>query len=455
MDTTNDTLSLAHTEPDHNTQSPKLVHALYRTFCSPSCIRPFGENVIPRELFADYLKEALANLYDPGLLQTHPLADLLDTQGAPQESRSQRLRQIVIEAIETLRPAATVPFGRSEWLGYRVMWLRYVECRSQAEICQELGLGRTSFYNWHRQAFDAVVSIMWAQYQAKNAAPSTKEPLPSRTPADVATEEAVRLASVSDRQPVDLGAVLEGAKEMIQPLAEHQGIELDIEAPSSLPSIYGDPAILRQILLNVLTEAVDLATNHQLRLSVSLSEGMTVWRLQNLARPVGMESSLVQLTGLAVSQGLLKVYGGRLWTEEDRSGAVTILFTVPVARQKTILIIDDSADALALYQRHLQGQDYILRVARNSEEEQAVLADATPDLILLDVLMPQQDGWDILQRLKTMPETASIPVVICSVLSQPQLGLVLGAAQVLQKPIDQRTLLQTVQALLAPADSAG
>ena len=62
--------------------------------------------------------------------------------------------------------------------------------------------------------------------------------------------------------------------------------------------------------------------------------------------------------------------------------------------------------------------------------------------------MPRLDGWMILQRLKTLPETAHIPVVICSVLSQEHLALSLGAVQVLRKPVSSETLINTVEELL-------
>ena len=81
------------------------------------------------------------------------------------------------------------------------------------------------------------------------------------------------------------------------------------------------------------------------------------------------------------------------------------------------------------------------------------LAKASPDVILLDVLMPQLDGWDILQQLKTRPETQHVPVVICSVLSQPRLAVALGAADVLRKPISAEALLTTIRRLLGREDS--
>jgi CheY-like chemotaxis protein len=411
--------------------------------------------VVPKELFASYVKSVLANLYDPCLLQTHPLVSLLVPQHIPTETNSQCLRQIVLEAIETLRPAGKVPFGRPEWLGYRILWLRYVDCLSQPEVCQELGLGRTAFYDAHRQALDAVVSVLWNRYRDGSVSTAPREEsAPSHTTSSLAQEEAVRVASTSLRQAVNLTTVLDGARQVILPLAQRRGVDLAIKAPTLLPDTFGDLAILRQIILNIMTELVSLTTSQALRLTVSVTDDNTVWQLCGWSELDVPQLSLEQLPGIAVSRELLRVYGGHFWVETSASGMPTLGFALPVAKPKTILIIDDSDDALTLYQRYLQSEEYALRVACNGEQVQRLLAETRPDLVLLDVLMPQQDGWDILQRLKTMPEMAHIPVVICSVLSQPQLALALGAAQVLQKPIDQATLLQTVQELLAQADTA-
>ena len=84
----------------------------------------------------------------------------------------------------------------------------------------------------------------------------------------------------------------------------------------------------------------------------------------------------------------------------------------------------------------------------------AHLRETIPDLVLLDVLMPKRDGWHVLQYLKTLPETRQVPVIVCSVLSQPRLALALGASEVLIKPIDRETLLRTIRALLEE-DSQG
>ena len=67
--------------------------------------------------------------------------------------------------------------------------------------------------------------------------------------------------------------------------------------------------------------------------------------------------------------------------------------------------------------------------------------------------MPRRDGWTILQHLKETPRTADIPVIVCSVIDQPQLALTLGAAQVLNKPFTSGALVRAIQELLVRADS--
>ncbi len=409
--------------------------------------------MIPKELFASYVKDALRDLYSPGQLQIHPLVELLVAQNVAQETRGQYLRQVILEAIESLRPAEKVAFSRPEWLGYRVMWLRYVEALEPLEICRQLGLGRTSFYAYHRQALEAVISLLWERYQRQQTLLKGQSVTEAQlAPTELAREEAIRAAHSSERQSVSLSAMLESVKETILPLARNYGLELRVHTPTTLPNTFADPAILRQIFLSVLTEAIGLAAGNTLELSVTLSDTHTLWKLCGLAASKVAKRDLEHSTGFVVSRELLQVYQGRLWLERDEHGAPTLLLKVPIARPKTILIIDDNADTLELYRRYLLPRGFTLRVARNSDEVRASLKDALPDLILLDVLMPQQDGWDILQRLKTTPETAKVPVIICSVLSQPHLALALGAAKVLQKPIDQGTLVQAVQALLAQED---
>jgi CheY-like chemotaxis protein len=96
-----------------------------------------------------------------------------------------------------------------------------------------------------------------------------------------------------------------------------------------------------------------------------------------------------------------------------------------------------------------------VRSARTTAELRVQLGEELPDLVLLDVLMPREDGWDMLNYLKKEPATSNIPVVICSVLSQPSLALSLGAEEVLRKPIQEETLVKTVQRVLDRVSKRG
>jgi len=307
-----------------------------------------------------------------------------------------------------------------------------------------------------QEALDAVASILWEQYQHDGALLS-KDNIGENEPSsrERAIGEAIRLARESPRELVPLSELVESIKQTILPLAEQQGVPIDLDAPANLPAAYGDPSVLRQIILNVLTEGMAFATEEGLQLQVERRGEETMWRLQGLVLPQTAKGQLEQRNRLMISQRLLEVYGGRFWFESNAQGASLLLFSVPIAKPKCILIIDDDEDTTNLYQRYLQGRDYVPAVARNKEQLEMQLAEALPDLILLDVLMPRWDGWMTLQQLKMRPETAAIPVVICSVLSQPRLALALGAEEVLQKPISEPVLLRTIQALLAQADSRG
>lgn len=410
--------------------------------------------MISRESFLGYVKEALANFYDPGHLQTSPLVELLVEQEVAADTAALALRQLLRRAIESLRPDDSVPFGRREWLGYRLLWLFYIQSRPMVEICEELGLSRTSFYRYHQDALEAVASYLWRMYREGGPSEAPKEA--GETSAEAgAREEAVKLARASRRQSTNLGAVLEATVRTLQPLLEERGLQLALHAPLSLPFAYGDPAILRQILLNVLAEGLKLVASDALELTVTPKRGETLWCLSGLKGPKASEQDLEHLPGIVLSRSLLEVYGGQLWLQREAEGKAAILFTLPTAKPKTILVIDDNADAISRYRRCLEPQGYALRLASSGEEVRAHLAEALPDLVLLDVLMPQEDGWDILQSLKTLPETASIPVVIISVLSQPELAFALGAAEVLCKPVSEETLLATIKKLLAQEDTAG
>ncbi len=125
--------------------------------------------------------------------------------------------------------------------------------------------------------------------------------------------------------------------------------------------------------------------------------------------------------------------------------------------ERKILIVDDDEDILLIVQTLLTNAGYAPVLARNGQEgiEQAMAL--RPDVILLDVTMPQISGWEVCATLKNLPETSSIPVVMLTVKSEIKdliTGMQVGADDYITKPFTKRHLLETVERLLEPGEGS-
>ncbi|HKJ84093.1 MAG TPA: response regulator [Mariprofundaceae bacterium] len=112
-----------------------------------------------------------------------------------------------------------------------------------------------------------------------------------------------------------------------------------------------------------------------------------------------------------------------------------------------ILVVDDDPDTQELFTLYLAEEGYRVCRASNGEEALARARELRPFLILLDVMMPGKDGWEVLQELKLNAETCDIPVMMCSVVEGQELGFALGATDYLSKPIDRRILSDKLASL--------
>ena len=122
---------------------------------------------------------------------------------------------------------------------------------------------------------------------------------------------------------------------------------------------------------------------------------------------------------LALSGGALVVHGpGEDREETGASGSVRLV--LPLAPPATILVVDDNQDALQLIQRYLAGTHYRPVVTRSPFEGLALAQELQPQAILLDVMLPGMDGWEMLARLRRHPATERIPVIICTILPEEQ-----------------------------------
>ncbi|MER3525237.1 MAG: DNA-binding response regulator [Ignavibacteria bacterium] len=119
--------------------------------------------------------------------------------------------------------------------------------------------------------------------------------------------------------------------------------------------------------------------------------------------------------------------------------------------KKTILVVDDEKDILDLLTYNLQKAGYAVLTARDGTEALQQAHRRLPDLILLDVMLPEMDGWEVCKELKRDPPTAGIPVVFLTAKDtefDEVLGLELGADDYIAKPIALRSLLARVRAAI-------
>jgi CheY-like chemotaxis protein len=134
-------------------------------------------------------------------------------------------------------------------------------------------------------------------------------------------------------------------------------------------------------------------------------------------------------------------------TYQPESNTVTLQLHFSNPQQKTILIVDDQEPALRMFTRYLSRTSFKIVGLSKATKVLQKAKELQPGLILLDIMMPKVDGWELFQSLKLDDSTRHIPVIICSAWGEPELAKSLGATAFLRKPVTQRELLETIQSL--------
>jgi DNA-binding response OmpR family regulator len=127
-----------------------------------------------------------------------------------------------------------------------------------------------------------------------------------------------------------------------------------------------------------------------------------------------------------------------------------------IVMSQTVLVVDDSADVRLVCRVNLEYHGFVVREAEDGARALEMIREQTPDLVLLDVMMPDMDGWEILSTLKSEPETASIPVVMLTARTREAdqiRGWRAGASDYIIKPFNPEALIPTVRAALDRGDA--
>jgi signal transduction histidine kinase/DNA-binding response OmpR family regulator len=297
---------------------------------------------------------------------------------------------------------------------------------------------------------------------------------------------------------VAIQPVVEEVLGTARPLAEQNKNALTLECapdcPEGIGSVHADNMRLRQVLLNLLSNACKFTKAGTVRLSVTRAEeagqpwvdfavsdtgiGMTEEQLGRLFQEFAQADASTTRQfggtglGLAISRRLCRLMGGDVTvTSEPGKGSIftmrlpaqaaalmpPVAISVEISAETsatetgpaasrgshgTVLVIDDDATARELIAEHLAANGFAVETAANGVDGLKKARAFKPVAITLDIMMPDIDGWTVLAALKGEPELADIPVVIVTIVDEQRRGIALGAAGYLTKPIDRERLVE-------------
>ena len=295
----------------------------------------------------------------------------------------------------------------------------------------------------------------------------------------------------------DIRAMVEEVTTTIRPIAEGRSNELIVKCPANIGEMHSDLTRVRQILFNLLGNASKFTNKGEVRLEVSRKKhdrrewivfsvvdtgiGLTQEQIENkIFQPFRQADASTTRShggtglGLTITKKFCEMLGGHIDVRSTLGKGSTFALTLPAATTREdqhdaadvadsddapmdphkqrfstdytkeerrskisrILVIDDDPAVRELYQRFLRREGFEVKVAKNGKDG---LREATvwrPDLIALDVMLPEMNGWEVLQEMKKTPHLSHIPVVMISIVSERDVGLSLGAADYMTKPID-------------------
>jgi CheY-like chemotaxis protein len=268
----------------------------------------------------------------------------------------------------------------------------------------------------------------------------------------VVDHELAWLKDASRETPSALEAELPAVLDLARQLAERYGVALETSIEPDLPVVTVHPTALRQTLISLLSVAIPRASGGRVAISARAQRWVVELGIVCSGYVSGPETtSDTETARLDMARQLVRLSGGRLALAlEARSFEARL--TLPARERLPVLVIDDNADTLQLLQRYAAGTRYHLVTAQDPGQALDLVARHAPQLIVLDVMMPQVDGWAILGQLGQHPLTQGLPIVVCSILAEEELALFLGARAYLQKPVTRQAFLAVLDRLLAATE---
>jgi CheY-like chemotaxis protein/signal transduction histidine kinase len=290
-------------------------------------------------------------------------------------------------------------------------------------------------------------------------------------------------------KPFSLRMTIGDIVESIAPLAGEKQIEFHQDIPEDLPPLESDEIRVSQILQNLIGNAVKFTDAGSVTVSVRLNQERFFVRIADTGIGVA-EKDLPYIfdefrqvdgtsarkhegtgLGLTIARKASRMLGGDITVQSSKEVGSIFTLTLPIAwrgkkpvleplvirkvsgvksERKTILIVDDEPDMAAMISRYLLQEGYNTLTATSGSEALILAERERPFAITLDIIMPDMDGWEVLQGLKKNPETKDIPVIIVSISEGRETGLALGAIGYVTKPVSKKQLISEIEKIGKP-----
>ena len=399
--------------------------------------------MVTRLFFNEVIKDVLDNLYDIASLETHPaLFSVIKLPQGFTGSKGEFIRQFMLDGIEQLRPPRKeLSLTAPEWRPYIILNKRYVEGMGSQELSDLLMISPRQMRRDHHKALAALYGILWT-----NCYPNEK----------IESDADLNPVIEVHNEMIDPVETTRGVYTMLKKQFDQKNISVEFLPGEGFMPVITDRVILRQVLISLFNDILHNQSVNNLQICCSSSANHVLLEFSSLVNnenssndPEHDETIADELTAVAYWCERIHARVEELCTNEKSVRKVKRTLWLPHSDQKIMLVIDDQEPVVNLFQRYLSQTD-ILTIGISHPEEAIPLArHLRPALITLDVMMPQMDGWELLQLIKLDEMLKNIPVIICSAWNDPDLSRSLGAQAYLKKPVTQKMLLDAVHSLIS------
>lgn len=297
-------------------------------------------------------------------------------------------------------------------------------------------------------------------------------------------------------EPISISGLIERSLKATSYLFEEKGLAIATDIAENLPATTGDMDRLMQVMINLFSNAVKFTKRGTITCKAEMAGDEIVISVTDTGTGIAKKDQQkifdkfkqVSLTvtdkpngtglGLAICKQVVEHYNGRIWVESDVGMGSTFFFSLPVtgmgARSetvkldsliqrlkehvttassvnegKTILIVDDDPNIRELLRQELESEGYTVRESPNGLDAISQVKQERPNLIILDVMMPEISGFDVAAVIKNDPLTMNIPIIILSIIDDKERGYCIGVDSYFTKPVNIAELIRKIESLIS------